>query len=226
MRQGMTKLKLSCYGQVITNGFDIGYEGPQERKSESSNIPLTVGSKVELWNKLMKEVAAKRVAGPFTDILYQYFMQSPIGLVPKTGGKTRLIFHLSYNFDKTDKLGSLNEHTPKNKCTVRYRDLDHAVRAYLKLIREDGNPDSKGNDSQKTVFGGKTDTLTLTLLKKCWKWLIMKAQDPQTGVWKYFADKCLPFGASISCALFQQFSDALCFLAEYKMNTPHGMITI
>ena len=33
----------------FTNGFDIGYEGPQERKSTSENIPLTVGTHVELW---------------------------------------------------------------------------------------------------------------------------------------------------------------------------------
>ena len=44
----------------------------------------------------------------------------------------------------------------------------------------------------------------------------MKAEDPKTGEWKYFVDKCLPFGASISCALFQCFSDAICFLTENK----------
>ena len=48
----------------------------------------------------------------------------------------------------------------------------------------------------------------------------MSAQDPQTGVWKFFVDKCLPFGASISCALFQEFSDALCHLVEFKTKCP------
>ena len=52
----------------------------------------------------------------------------------------------------------------------------------------------------------------------------MKAQDPSTGEWKYFIDKCLPFGASISCALFQSFSDALCHLMEFKTNAV-GLIT-
>ena len=46
----------------------------------------------------------------------------------------------------------------------------------------------------------------------------MKAQDPLTGQWKYFVDKCLPFGASISCALFQRFSNALHHLIEYKLQ--------
>ena len=52
----------------------------------------------------------------------------------------------------------------------------------------------------------------------------MKAWDPLTRIWKYFVDKCLPFGASISCALFQKFSDALRFLREKRLNVP-GQIT-
>ena len=45
--------------------FDIGYEGPEIRQSCSDNTLLKIGSKTLLWNKLMKEVKAKRVAGPF-----------------------------------------------------------------------------------------------------------------------------------------------------------------
>ena len=33
----------------------------------------------------------------------------------------------------------------------------------------------------------------------------------------YFIDKCLPFGSSRSCKIFQDFSDALKSMAEYKM---------
>ena len=105
---------------AFEQGFDIGYEGPQQRQSSSENIPLTVGDPVELWNKLMKEVKLGRVAGPFEKIPFENYMQSPIGLVPKAGGdQTRLIFHLSYDF-KSDGLKSLNYHTPKEKCSVRY----------------------------------------------------------------------------------------------------------
>ena len=46
-------------------GFDIGYQGPEIRQSCSDNIPLKIGSKTLLWNKLMKEVKVKRVAEPF-----------------------------------------------------------------------------------------------------------------------------------------------------------------
>ena len=52
----------------------------------------------------------------------------------------------------------------------------------------------------------------------------MKVRDPRTGQWRFFVDKCLPFGASISCALFQKFSDALCFKFEHQTNT-QGQVT-
>ena len=108
--------------QGFTNGFDIGYDGPQQRQSTADNIPFTIGDKVELWNKVMKEVKLKRVAGPFDNIPYSNFIQSPIGLVPKVGSdQSRLIFHLSYNCKK-DGLQSLNHFTPKETCTVKYRD--------------------------------------------------------------------------------------------------------
>ena len=189
------------------NGFDIGYAGPTERHSETNNIPLRVGTKVQLWNKLMKEVKNKRVAGPFKTVPFDNYIQSPIGLVPKKGSddQLHLIFHLSYNFDN-DKNGEdghqlLNAHTPKDRCSVKYRDLNFDVKAYLKLQGEGQN------HRQKTVFGGKTDIKSafrlVPLKKSCWRWLVMKARDPNTEEWSYFVNKCLPFGASISCAIFQ-----------------------
>ena len=45
----------------------------------------------------------------------------------------------------------------------------------------------------------------IPLDKKSWNWLVLKAEHPRTGAMCYFVDKCLPFGASISCAIFQAF---------------------
>ena len=80
----------------------------------------------------MKEVKEKRYAGPFKTSPFESFMQSPIGLVPKLNGQTRLIFHLSYDFPSGGK--SFNFHTPDDLGTVKYRDLDHAVKNCTKLI--------------------------------------------------------------------------------------------
>ena len=129
-------------------GFDIGYHGPEQRQDVSDNIPIKISSKLEMWNKVMKEVQANRYAGPFEDIPFNNYIQSPIGLVPKDGGKkTRLIFHLSYNF-KSGGI-SLNHHTPKEMCKVKYRDLDHAVSNCLKMLEKFG---VKG-----PIFYAKTD---------------------------------------------------------------------
>ena len=118
-------------------GFDIGYRGPQNRKDLSSNIPLRVGTPVKLWNKVMQEVKENRYGGPFSlkDLPFDNYMQSPIGLVPKTGHKVRLIFHLSYDFGHDFGKRSLNYHTPKEWCTVKYRDMDHVVANCLKLLQ-------------------------------------------------------------------------------------------
>ena len=64
----MTQGRFSIWSQAFHKAFDIGYEGPVKRQSLSENIPLRIGSKTELWNKIMMEVKLKRVAGPFKDI--------------------------------------------------------------------------------------------------------------------------------------------------------------
>ena len=83
------------------NGFDIGYSGPEDRQDTANNIPLKVGvgSTQDMWDKIMKEVKLKRFAGPFRKIPFKNYIQSPIGLVPKSRGQTRLILHLSNDFN-------------------------------------------------------------------------------------------------------------------------------
>ena len=159
-----------------------------------------VGNKVELWNKLMKEVKLKRVAGPFDHIPFDNFIQSPIGLVPKAGGnQTQLIFHLSYDC-KHDGIKSLNFYTPKERCSVKYKDLDFAIQAYLCVCEsvEAGKnlPNLAGKSNwlnkfdqhkrkNRTVFVGKSDIKSafriLGLSPESWPWLLMKAQDPLSG---------------------------------------------
>ena len=80
----------------------------------------------------MKEVKLGRYAGPFKEILYEYFIQSPIGLVPKNNGKnTRLIFHLSY--PRSGK--SVNSETPVAYTTVKYPDFGDAIQRCIEEIQ-------------------------------------------------------------------------------------------
>ena len=132
-------------------GFDIGYRGPTLRKNFARNIPFTVGNRTEMWNKIMKEVQLGRYAGPFDKIPFENFVQSPIGLVPKKGGKTRLIFHLPYDFGEDEK--SINACMPEEACHVKYNNLDYSVKACLQLM---------GNSSTEnpTIYFCKSDIMS------------------------------------------------------------------
>ena len=159
----------------------------------------------------MKEVKEGRYTGPFKEIPFEYYIQLPIGLVPKDGGKkTRLIFHLSYDVKKSG-LSSLNSYIPKDSCTVKYHDLDEAIACSFKW---------GGGKTKKTVYYGKTNVESafrlVPLKRSCWMLLIFKARHPITKKIWYFVDKCLPFRASISCKIFQRFSDALKHIIEGK----------
>ena len=78
----------------FSQGFDLEYAGDWCHRDTSNNLPFRdgVGSPVELWNKMIKEVRLGRFAGPYTRIPFANFVQSPIGLVPKSNGETRLNF--------------------------------------------------------------------------------------------------------------------------------------
>ena len=113
----------------FTNGFELQYAGPLNCvKRLAPNLKLRVGTKKELWNKVMTEVQLGRFAGPFDEPPFEYFVQLPIGLVPKDQGKkTRLIFHLSYPRSGD----SVNSGIPHETCSVKYPEFDQAVKLCL-----------------------------------------------------------------------------------------------
>ena len=198
------------------NGFDIGYHGPTDRRDMSRNIPLMIGTPTQLWNKVIKEVQLNRYTGPYhiEDLPFHFFMQSPIGLVPKAGGKLRLIFHLSYDF--ADDRRSFNHHIPQQYCSVKYNDLDHAMANCLKLLE-------LAKSYSPTLVFAKTDASSafrvLLVSPSQHKFLVLMAKNPETGLKQYFIEMCLPFGASISCVLYQEFSDALRFAVQHRLTT-------
>ena len=165
-----------------------------------------------MWNKIIKEVNLGRYAGPFEHIPYKNFIQLPVGLVPKAGGQTRLIFHLSYDFEESGNK-SVNYYTLDHLCSVTYKDLDYAVREVLRILELIGDPNCP-------IWFGKSDIKSafriLCTSPECWWTMIMMAKHPRTHQIFYFIDKCLPFGHSISCALFQKFLDALAFLLKFR----------
>ena len=144
-------------------------------------------------------------------------MQSPIGLLPKGTDKTRLIFHLSYDFGEADCDRSFNCHTPDELCSVKYFDLDHAISSSLDLCKHNWS---------KSIYYAKTDVTSafrqLPGLPRNYRWLMMAAEDPISGKKVYFLDKVIPFGASRSCVLFQAFSNGLRFIVESTWEGPRS----
>ena len=177
-------------------------------KDSADNIPFTVGDRFELWSKIMEEVKLGRFAGPFESVPFKNFVQSPVGLVPKHGGKTRLIFHLSYQFKNGNQ--SINFWTPDELCTVKYNDLDHAVKNSIKVSKRGKLP----------LFYSKTDlksAFRILPLKPSQIFLLcIRVEHPVTRKPTIFFDKNLPFGASISCCHFQRVSNSLRHIWEVK----------
>ena len=187
-------------------GFSLGYEGNERVQIRSPNLKFRIGDETELWNKVMKEVKEKRYAGPFKQIPFSEYIQSPIGLVPKDGGSsTRLIFHLSYPRNNSNT--SVNSNTPKGiYCTVKYPDFSKAI----KICAETGKGCFCSKSDWKSAFRH------FPIQKRFWKFLVMKARNPINKLWYYFVDKCMPFGSSISCAHFQTFSNAIAHIMKTK----------
>ena len=132
------------------NGFDLGYRGETKVQMRAPNLPFIIGNETMLWNKVMNEVKLGRFASPYDHIPFKYFIQSPIGLVPKDGGtKTRLIFHLSYPRNIiTGRKISVNANIPREYCTVHYPDFNDAV----VLCAEHGKNCVAGKSDMNSAF--------------------------------------------------------------------------
>ena len=204
---GYDKNKIQYLVKGFTREFSLGYEEPKRITKTAANLQLRVGSKTELRNKVMTEVKANRYAGPFEEIPLKYYIESPIGLVPKDKGKkTRLIFHLSY-LKNSD---SVKSGIPDDICSVEYPDFMEAVQF---CILEGEACHCAKSDISMAFRNVPMDM-------KSWRFLILKCDHPKTGVTYYFVDKCLPFGASFSCAIFQEFSNYIAYIVRYRTGKP------
>ena len=187
------------------NGFSLKFKGDREVVRNAPNLPFSIGNETILWNKVMDEVEAKRFAGPFKEPPFSHYIQSPIGLVPKDKGKkTRLIFHLSY--PRNGRCESVNRNIDQDDCSVKYPSFDQAIQLCIQ--------------AGKHCYIAKSDMArafrNIPLMIRDFMLMLMKARHPISGEWYYFVDKCLPFGSSISCAIFQAFSDAIAHIVKYK----------
>jgi hypothetical protein len=111
-----------------------------------------------------------------------------------------MIHNLSYPCNN-----SVNDFIDHEFCSVRYSSIDDAVKIIQRLGRGGklSKCDIKSAFRLLRIFPGDFDQLGFVF------------QD------KYYFDKCLPFGASISCALFEKFSTALHWFTEIRSGNPN-----
>ncbi|XP_052214344.1 uncharacterized protein LOC127833226 [Dreissena polymorpha] len=191
--------------QFLVNGFRKGfslkYEGPRIATS-AKNLKSALKLPDIVLEKINKEVELCRVAGPFESRPLPNLRISPIGLVPKKTGQQefRLIHHLSYPAGR-----SLNDYIDPAKCTVQYTSFDTAVH----MIQD---------------LGFKCEMFKMDI-KSAFRLLPVEPNDfDQLGfVFNncYYFDKCLPFGCSISCNLFNRFADLLTHIIQRKAGSTY-----
>ena len=179
----------------FVNGFPLNYVGPR-MPSESKNLNSALIRPEITKQKIDKEVAEGRVAGPFPLPPLPNLRISPLGLVEKKSGcDFRLIHHLSY-----PKNESVNDFIDPKLCYVKYASFDEAIA----IVQELG----------PGCLLGKSD------LKNAFRILPVAAKDfDQLGFCfnnKYYFDKALPFGCSISCATFEKFATFLEFAVHRR----------
>lgn len=202
----------------FTQGFSLGYQGPQKRRTFARNHRLRAGNKTILWNKLMTEVKLKRVAGPWrlSELPFDDMIQSPITLIKKKGQEslsgvdgTRLIFDLSY-----PRGDSLNDHTPKEVRSCEYPLFDKTILMCLK----EGKGCYLSSTDAKSVFK------QLPLATDQFKWVVMMCEHPCSGEKFYFCDKTVCFGSGTSCFLYMKLSNALAHIFRAYTEETEGDI--
>ena len=167
------------------NGFSLCYQGPRCSRT-LRNLPSAYEFPDVVHQLLNKEIALGRMAGPFAEKPFDKLICSPIGLVDKKGtSEKRMIMHLSHPKGK-----SVNSFIDPAVTKTQYQSFDLAVQ----LVVQHG----------RFCYMSKADG------KAAFRIIPIRFEDLMLlGVYfdnNYYVDLCLPFGSSISCALFECFA--------------------
>jgi len=179
--EGYDRDKADMLERGFKDGFKLGYNG-QRKFYTSPNLQSASQFPDIVDQKLAKEIAQNRIAGPFRESPYPNLQISPIGVVPKKEeGQFRLIHHLSYPFGS-----SVNDFIPEEIKQVHYASIDDAISIILAV--------------------GPKCALAKTDVSNAFRIIPIHPDDHELlGIkWKgnFYFDRCLPMGCSSSCAIF------------------------
>lgn len=168
------------------------YFGPRI-ETDCINLKSVRDNSYEALRLVLEEVQRGRIAGPFDVRPIPYLRLNPIGLVPKSDGNFRLIHHLSHPAGE-----SVNDFIDPSLCSVSYSSFDNAI----EMISHLG----------PAAWLGKMD------IKSAFRLLKVRPLDFQLLGFrlldKFYVDKVLSLGSSISCRLFENFSTFLEWLVK------------
>ena len=186
--------------QGLTQGFRLCYSGP-DRTRVSANHKSARDDIATLKMKIQKELDAGRVAGPFDKPPLPNFQVSPLGLVPKkVPGEFRVIHDLSY-----PKGDSINSTVSKEYATIHYQPFDDLI-SVIKLL-------------------GSGTLVAKTDIESAFRLIPIHPHDYNLLGFvvdgKFYYDRCLPMGSSVSCRTFELFSNALHWILENKCQVAY-----
>lgn len=178
-------------------GFKLQYEGPR-LPSESKNLKSVLQNPLAAIEKVENEIKLGRIAGPFDYRPISNLKCSPIGLVPKKTSGWRLITHLSYPPSE-----SVNDFINPEYCSVKYSSFDNAVSIVKKL--------------GKNALIAKMDIKSAFRLLPCYPgdFCLLGFKIGE----KWYIDKNMPMGCSISCATWEHFAKFLDWLTKKEAKS-------
>ncbi len=162
-----------------------------------------------LATKIQKELLAGWFAGPFPDPPFRWLVVNPLGLVPKMDElgwdrpQENPTEESSYRMIMDLRRSGVNAGIEKEDSSVQYIKFDFIVQRCLELGR--------GCHLVKTDI--KSAFWIIPITKRDWPFLCM------TYKGQYLVDKCLPFGLSTSCAIFEEFTTALESIIQARLTS-------
>lgn len=188
--------------QGLSYGFHTGLQTLPEFSIECKNLVSAISQPDCVTNLIDNEIRKGYLCGPFDTIPFQHFRINPIGVAEsKYSKKKRLIVDLSAPHD--DELNpSLNELIDKEEFSLHYVKIDDAISVIKKL--------GQGSWLIKTDI---TDAFkTIPVSRDLWPFHGIKWNN------KYYFFKQLVFGSRSSPKIFDNLSQAVCWIATNNYN--------
>ena len=183
----------------FTNGFSIEYSSPAFSAFHRNHLSARENPTI-LRDMISTELSIGRVSGPFQAPPFNHFVTSPLGLIPKKSGQFRIIHDLSY-----PRNAGVNSFINDCDASVSYETLDDVVN----LVLQAGAGALIAKSDIESAF-------RIIPICPSDRHLLGFMVDNE-----YYVDNCLPMGCRSSCAIFEQFSKALQWVAQNKLLIPY-----